>query len=219
MISGYSLVAGVALGWLCVIRLCPQNEKTRLTSLAMIVTLRDTSLAILWVQIFLSKKCWVQIWCPKKNLSWKIFGSKHKETTGICRQWQKLVNCLTCLWLESFFYFLRLMTFPVVSFENWPINCNFCSPYKNSETSQQKSRKCVFRPFLNRHQKKLFYSLLLIRPKYYESSKTEYSDSTSFINRLTPLILFLGFWNFFEGLKGGFPQKMSTFFCFSPLLI
>ena len=34
-------------------------------------------------------------------------------------------------------------------------------PYKNSETSQQKSRKCVLRPF---------YSLLSIRPKYYESS-------------------------------------------------
>ena len=27
-------------------------------------------------------------------------------------------------------------------------------PYKNSETSQQKSRKCVFRPFLNRHEKR-----------------------------------------------------------------
>ena len=33
-------------------------------------------------------------------------------------------------------------------------------------------------------------SLLPFRPKYYESSKTEYSDSTSFINRLTPLIFF-----------------------------
>ena len=85
-------------------------------------------------------------------------------------------------------------------------------PYKDSDPSQQKSRKCVFRPFLNRHQKKLFYSLLLIRQKYYESSKTEYSDSTSFINRLTPLIFFLGFQNFFEGLKGGFPQKISPFF-------
>ena len=47
--------------------------------------------------------------------------------------------------------------------------------YKDSDPSQQKSRKCVFRPFLNRHQKKLFYSLLLIRQKNYESSKTEYS--------------------------------------------
>ena len=47
-------------------------------------------------------------------------------------------------------------------------------PYKDSDPSQQKSRKCVFRPFLNRHQKKLFYSLLLNRQKYYESSKTEY---------------------------------------------
>ena len=31
-------------------------------------------------------------------------------------------------------------------------------PYKDSDPSQQKSRKCVFRPFLNRHQKELFYS-------------------------------------------------------------
>ena len=44
-------------------------------------------------------------------------------------------------------------------------------PYKNSDTSQQKSRKSVFGPFLNRHQKKLFYTLLSIRPKYHESSK------------------------------------------------
>ena len=87
-------------------------------------------------------------------------------------------------------------------------------PYKDSDLSQQKSRKCVFRRFLNRHQKKLFYSLFQNRQKYYESSKTEYSDSTSFINRLTPLNFFLGSWNFFEGLKGGFPQKISTFFCF-----
>ena len=38
-----------------------------------------------------------------------------KETTGVCRQWQKLFNCLTCLLLELFCYFLRLMTFTVVS--------------------------------------------------------------------------------------------------------
>ena len=86
-------------------------------------------------------------------------------------------------------------------------------PYKNSETRQQKSRKCVFRPFLNRNQKKLFYSFFQTRPKYYESSKTEYSDSSSFINQYTPLIFF-GFQKFFEGLKGGFLQKISTFFCF-----
>ena len=42
-------------------------------------------------------------------------------------------------------------------------------------------------------------------PKY-ESSKTEYSDSTSLINRLTPLF-FLGVWNFFKGLKGGLPPN------------
>ena len=44
-------------------------------------------------------------------------------------------------------------------------------------------------------------------------SKTEYSDFTSFINLLTPLV-FLGFWIFFGGLKGGFPQKLLHFFCF-----
>ena len=33
--------------------------------------------------------------------------------------------------------------------------------------------------------KNLFYSLFSIWQKYYESSKTEYSDSTSFINRLS----------------------------------
>ena len=52
---------------------------------------------------------------------------------------------------------------------------------------------------LNRHQKQLFYSLLSIRPKYYESSNSEYSDSTSFINRLTPLIFFQGFEIFSRG--------------------
>ena len=31
-------------------------------------------------------------------------------------------------------------------------------PYKDSDPRQQKSRKCVFWQFLNRHQKKLFYS-------------------------------------------------------------
>ena len=90
--------------------------------------------------------------------------------------------------------------------------------YENSDTSQQKSRKCVFRPFLNRHQKKLFYSLFPIRPKYYESSKTEYSDSTSFINRLTPL-LFWGGLTFFRGAKRGVPPKNFKFFCSSPSLI
>ena len=140
MISGYSLVAGVALGWLCVIRLCPQNEKTRLTSLAMIVTLRDTSLAILWVQIFLSKKCWVQIWCPKKDFVLKTFGSKHKETTGVCRQSQKLINCLTCLWLELICYFLRLMTISVVSFCNlfnfWDASLIFFICFMNHDFSK-----------------------------------------------------------------------------------
>ena len=71
--------------------------------------------------------------------------------------------------------------------------------YKNSDMSQQKSRKCGFLPFLNRHQKKIFYSLLLNRQKCYESSKTEYSDSTSFINRLTPLIFFQDFKIFSRG--------------------
>ena len=35
------------------------------------------------------------------------------------------------------------------NFENWPSNLNFCLPYKNSETSQKKSRKGLFRPFLD----------------------------------------------------------------------
>ena len=74
--------------------------------------------------------------------------------------------------------------------------CALAMPYKDSDPSQQKSRKCVFRRFLNRHQKKIFYSLFQSRQKYYESSKTEYSDSTSFINRLTPLKFFLWSWNF-----------------------
>ena len=34
-------------------------------------------------------------------------------------------------------------------------------PYKDSDPSQQKSRKCVFRSFMNRHQKKLFIMSLL----------------------------------------------------------
>ena len=50
------------------------------------------------------------------------------------------------------------------NFQNCPSNRNFCSPYKISETSQQKSRKCVFWPFLNRHQK--------CRPQYGQSRGT-----------------------------------------------
>ena len=73
-----------------------------------------------------------------------------------------------------------------------------------------KSRKGVFRPFFNRNQKKLFYSNFQTRPKYYESSQTECSDSTSFINRLTPL--FFRVLKFFQGLKGGFPPKIFNFF-------
>ena len=73
------------------------------------------------------------IWFFRPNFSFQtkiFFGSKiffefffwpkiflDKETTGVCRQWQKLVNYyLTFLWLELFCYFLRVMTFPVVSF-------------------------------------------------------------------------------------------------------
>ena len=40
--------------------------------------------------------------------------------------------------------------------------------YNFQDLSQQKSRKCVFWPFLNRHQKKLFYSLFQTRPNCYE---------------------------------------------------
>ena len=85
-------------------------------------------------------------------------------------------------------------------------------PYKDSDPSQQKSRKCVFRPFLNRHQKKLFYSLFQTRPKYYESSKTEYSDSTSFINRLTPLIFFFRGPLIEKALQGPFMVQTDQFF-------
>ena len=76
-------------------------------------------------------------------------------------------------------------------------------PYKNSDTSQQKSRKYVFGLFWI---KKSFYSLFQPRPKYYESFKMEYSDSTSFINRLTPLIFFRVF-TFFRGAKMWVPPK------------
>ena len=68
-------------------------------------------------------------------------------------------------------------------------NASTCDALQRFRSESTKSRKYVFRPFLNRHQKKSFYSLLLIRPKYYESFKTEYSD---FINRLTPQTFFLG---------------------------
>ena len=68
-------------------------------------------------------------------------------------------------------------------FENWPSNCNFCFPYKNSETSK-KNQERVFSAIFELTQKKI------ILFTFYESSKTEYSDSTSFINRLTPLIFF-----------------------------
>ena len=64
--------------------------------------------------------------------------------------------------------------------------------HSKHQKSYQGTLGCVFRPFLNIHQTKLFHSLFQTRPKYYESSKTEYSDSTSFINQLTPLIFILG---------------------------
>ena len=83
---------------------------------------------------------------------------------------------------------------------------------KDSYPRQQKSRKCVFWPFLNRHQKKLFYSLFQTRPKYYESSKTEYSDSTSFINRLTPLQANFRGPLIEKALQGPFMVKTDQFF-------
>ena len=30
------------------------------------------------------------------------------------------------------------------NFENWPSNCNFCSPYKNSEKSKKKDQERAF---------------------------------------------------------------------------
>ena len=65
--------------------------------------------------------------------------------------------------------------------------------------------------------KKLFHSNFQTMPKFYESSKTKYSDSTFFINRLTPL--FFRVLEIFRGVKWGFPPKISIFFCFSLLLI
>ena len=56
------------------------------------------------------------------------------------------------------------------------------------------------------------------RPKYYESSKMDYSDSTSYINWLTPLIFLFRVLKFFQGAKMGFPPKYFNFFCFSLFL-
>ena len=61
-------------------------------------------------------------------------------------------------------------------------------------------------------QKKLFYSLFQTRPKYYESSKTQYSDSTSFINRLTPLIYFFRGPLTEKTLHGPFMVQTDNFF-------
>ena len=41
------------------------------------------------------------------------------------------------------------------NFENWLSNRNFCSPYKNSETSQKKSRKGVFSAIFEQTPKKV----------------------------------------------------------------
>ena len=48
-------------------------------------------------------------------------------------------------------------------------------------------QKCTFSAISDARTKKLFYLLFSIRLKYYGSFKTEYSDSTSFINRLSLL--------------------------------
>ena len=72
----------------------------------------------------LLSKCPLFVTFLIRRLPLRIF---RKETTGVCRQWQKIVNCLTCLWLELFCYFLRLMTFPVVSFTkiwDWVVEAN-----------------------------------------------------------------------------------------------
>ena len=55
------------------------------------------------------------------------------------------------------------------------------------------------------------YFINFFKPKYHESSKTEYSDSTSFINRLTPLIFFFRVLKFFRGAKRGVPPKNFAF--------
>ena len=99
------------------------------------------------------------------------------------------------------------------NFENWPTNHNFRSPYKKIQKQvKKKSRKGFFWPFLIRHQKKLCYSLFQTRPKYYESFKTEYSDSTSFINRLTPLIFFFRGPLTEKTLQGPFMVQTDKFF-------
>ena len=56
------------------------------------------------------------------------------------------------------------------NFENWPSNRNFCSPYKSSETSKQKSRKCVFRPFLEAKKSGDALMDTLLRPSFMEKN-------------------------------------------------
>ena len=115
--------------------------------------------------------------------------------------------CLTCTLNES-------ALFLPLSPHKTPCE-EFNSPelYKKNQKQVKKIKKGRFQPFLNRHKTKLFYSNVQTRPKCYESFKTEYSDSTSFINRLTPLIYFFRGSKFFWGAKRGVPLKFLPFFC------
>ena len=72
-----------------------------------------------------------------------------KETTVVCCQGQKQFDCLTCLWLELFFYFLRLTTLPVVSFlaeENCfsplqlVVGVDFVFPLEEEEEEEEEGR-------------------------------------------------------------------------------
>ena len=86
--------------------------------------------------------------------------------------------------------YLASSTFYLVGGSHSDNKASFSSSETVLELPTGKSRKWVFRPFLNGHQKKIFYLNFQTRPTYYESSKTEYSDSTSFIAKLTPIIFF-----------------------------
>ena len=77
-----------------------------------------------------------------------------KEKNFVSLKWQtRLISIVS----KPIIFFYFVVAFTLSSPKHWPSNRNFFSPYKNSETSQQKSRTCVFRPCLNRHQKELFY--------------------------------------------------------------
>ena len=69
-------------------------------------------------------------------------------------------------------------------------NARTCNDLQRFRSESTKIKKMRFSAISELTPKKVILFTFANQAKFYEFSKTEYSDSTSFINRLTPLIFF-----------------------------